>query len=79
MGIILASESPRRSELLARMGLEFEVRIGDHDETMNLSADPSDEVARVSRLQVEAVYPFCQDDDVIIGADTIVARIHMDF
>ena len=72
MGIILASESPRRSELLARMGLDFEVRTGDHDETMNLSADPSDEVARVSRLKVESVYPYCHADDVIIGADTIV-------
>ena len=72
MGFILASESPRRSELLSRMGLEFQVMIGEHDETMNLSADPSDEVARVSRLKVEAVRSKCSADDIIIGADTIV-------
>ena len=72
MGIILASESPRRSELLTRMGLDFDVRTAEHDETMNLSADPADEVARVSRLKAEAVYPLCHEDDIIVAADTIV-------
>lgn len=72
MEIVLASASPRRSELLERMGLEFVVRTGEHDETMNLSADPADEVARVSLLKAKAVSPFCRADDVIIAADTIV-------
>lgn len=72
MGIILASASPRRSELLTRMGLEFDVRTAEHDETMNLSADPADEVARVSRLKAQAAYPLCNDEDIIIASDTIV-------
>ncbi len=72
MGIILASASPRRSELLTRMGLEFEVRTAEHDETMDLTADPSDEVAKISKRKAMAVYPYCHADDVIIAADTIV-------
>lgn len=72
MAIILASESPRRSELLSRMGLEFEVMTKEHDETMNLSADPADEVARVSLGKAQVVSPYCHKDDVIIAADTIV-------
>ena len=51
MSIILASESPRRRELLSRMGLDFIVRTAPHDETMNPFAVPSDEVARVSLLK----------------------------
>lgn len=72
MHIILASESPRRRELLSRMGLEFTVRTAPHDETMNPFADPSDEVARVSLLKAQAVCPSCEEGDIIIAADTIV-------
>lgn len=72
MGIILASTSPRRRELLERMGLQFDIRIAEHDETMSPFADPSDEVARVSRLKAHAVYPLCLDEDIIIAADTVV-------
>ncbi len=72
MDIILASASPRRQELLQRMGLDFIVRTAPHDEEMNLFANPADEAARVSRLKAEAVYPLCHDDDIIVAADTIV-------
>ena len=72
MSIILASESPRRRELLSRMGLDYIVRTAPHDETMNPFAAPSDEVARVSLLKAQAVYPNCQDEDIIVAADTIV-------
>lgn len=72
MDIILASASPRRQELLQRMGLDFIIRTAPHDETMNLFSTPSDEVARVSRLKAQAVYPLCHEDDIIVAADTIV-------
>lgn len=72
MGIVLASASPRRKELLERMGLDFTVRVTDLDETMDPFADPTDEVARVAALKAKAVYPLCHDGDVIIAADTIV-------
>ena len=72
MGIILASASPRRRELLERMGLNFTVRTASHDETMDPAADPADEVARVSLLKAQAVCPSCAQEDIIIAADTIV-------
>ena len=72
MSIILASASPRRSELLGRMGLDFTVLTAPHDETMDPFADPSDEVARVSLLKAQAVLPRCQSGDIVIAADTIV-------
>ena len=72
MNIILASASPRRRELLERMGLPLTVRTADHDETMDLSADPEAEVRRVSELKARAVERLCGKDDLIIAADTIV-------
>ncbi|MBQ3214964.1 MAG: septum formation inhibitor Maf [Oscillospiraceae bacterium] len=70
MSLILASQSPRRKELLGLFGVDFTVRVADIDETMDLSADPAAEVARVSRLKALAVPR--GEDDVVVAADTIV-------
>ena len=72
MGLILASASPRRKELLERLGLDFTVRIAELDETMDPFAHPADEVARVSRQKAQAVHPMSNEGDIIIAADTIV-------
>ena len=72
MDIILASASPRRQELLQRMGVDFIVRTAPHDEAMNPFSVPNDEVARVSQLKAQAVYPLCHDEDIIVAADTVV-------
>ena len=70
MALILASQSPRRKELLGLLRIPFSVRAADIDEGMDNSKSPFDEVARVSRLKAEAI---CRDiDDVVIAADTIV-------
>ena len=70
--LILASKSPRRRELLARMGLEFTVRAAEIDETMDPASPLAAEIARVSAMKAEAVLPFCHADDVIVSADTLV-------
>lgn len=72
MSIILASASPRRKELLERMGLEFSIRTAPHDETMDPEKSPEEEVRRVSGLKAEAVKSLCGEDDIIIAADTVV-------
>jgi septum formation protein len=70
MQLILASQSPRRKELLGLFGVPFTVRVADIDETMNPAAPAAEEMARVSRLKALAI-PRAQDD-VLIAADTIV-------
>ena len=70
MELILASQSPRRKELLGLFHIPFVVRVADIDETMNPAKAPYDEVARVSRRKALAVER--EDDDVVIAADTIV-------
>ena len=70
MNLILASQSPRRRELLGLTGLDFIVRVADIDETMDPGRAPFEEVARVSRLKALDVAR--EPDDVVIAADTIV-------
>ena len=70
MQLILASQSPRRKELLGLMHLPFTVKVADIDETMDETKPAADEVARVSRAKAEAIPR--QPEDVVIAADTIV-------
>ena len=70
MQLILASQSPRRKELMGLFRIPFTVRVADIDETMDDAKQPFDEVARVSRLKAEATPR--DHDDVVIAADTIV-------
>ena len=70
MHLILASQSPRRRELLGLFHRPFIIRVADIDEAMDPGLPPYDEVARVSRAKAEAV--FRQADDIVVAADTIV-------
>ena len=70
MQLILASQSPRRKELLGLFHIPFTVRVADIDETMDPAKDPAQEVARVSKAKAAAIERSA--DDIIIAADTIV-------
>ena len=70
MEVILASQSPRRKELMQHLHMPFVVRVADIDETMDREKSPFEEVARVSRKKAEAVPR--TPEDVVIAADTIV-------
>ena len=70
MNLILASQSPRRRELLGLFHIPFAVRAADIDEAMDPRKPAFDEVARVSSLKAAAVSR--ETDDVVIAADTIV-------
>ena len=70
MSVILASQSPRRRELLGFFKIPFTVRVADIDETMNEHGDPVSEVAAVSCKKAKAVER--QPEDLVIAADTIV-------
>lgn len=73
--IILASASPRRRELLAQIGLDFEVRVSDVEEKVSATL-PWQVVEELSAQKAEAVLAAVQDgeeDVLVIGADTVVA------
>ena len=70
MRLILASQSPRRRELMGLFRRPFTVCVADVDEAMDPEKAPFDEVARVSRAKALAIPR--GDDDVVVAADTIV-------
>ena len=70
MQLILASQSPRRRELLGLFRRPFVIRVADIDETMDENLPPFDEVARVSRAKAQAIPR--EADDIVVAADTIV-------
>ena len=70
MEVILASQSPRRKELMGLFHIPFTIRVSDADETMPPELSPAEAVALVSRRKAEAVPR--QADDLVIAADTIV-------
>lgn len=74
MKLILASGSPRRRELLERMGLTFTVQPADADETLAPGLTAQEQVIRLSRKKAEAVAAAhgLDGDTVILSADTVV-------
>ena len=69
--IILASASPRRTELMALAGIEFSVVPADICEDVLPGEAPVDHVLRLSREKADAVAA-AHDGRFFIGADTIV-------
>ena len=71
--IILASNSPRRKELLAGLGLPYEVRVlADIDESYPATLCGEDIPLYISKKKAEAYLETLQPDDLIVTADTIV-------
>ncbi len=54
------------------MGLEFQIKVADIDETMDSGLAPVDEVLRIAREKAMAIGKISGEDDLIIAADTIV-------
>lgn len=70
--IILASASPRRSELLRAAGIDFTVRVADVDETPLPNEPPRDYVRRLARDKASAVAARVESGAAVLGADTSV-------
>jgi septum formation protein len=68
--VVLASGSPRRSELLRQIGLHFATRAPDIDESPLAGEMPEEYVRRVAKAKAAVVDS--QPDELVIAADTTV-------
>lgn len=66
--IILGSSSPRRHELLSKIGIKFEVITPNCDETLDSTLDLEDAIIDVSKRKAMSI----KDGDIVITADTLV-------
>jgi len=76
IGLILASKSPRRKEILHNVGLDFEIYVSDTDESVPVGTLPFDAVMEISARKAKAVKDALADEakgKIILGADTVVA------
>jgi len=68
--IVLASKSPRRSEILRQAGIPFVARPANVDETARHGESPEDYVKRVARDKAMAAV--AAPEEIVLGADTVV-------
>ncbi len=69
--MVLASGSPRRSEILNSVGWEFVKAVPDVDESLIASESPEDYVQRLAKTKAEAVAA-SHAGEIVLGADTTV-------
>ena len=70
--VILASASPRRREILAKTGMEFEVQVSNCDENID-ETEPDKLVMKLSQLKAKDVSAR-NPKAIIIGSDTVVSH-----
>jgi septum formation protein len=68
--LVLASQSPRRAEILRQAGIAFKVRATSVDESPLDHESPEKYVCRVAELKAMTVE--CGPGEIILGADTTV-------
>ncbi|HEX8692463.1 MAG TPA: Maf family protein [Longimicrobium sp.] len=69
--IILASQSPRRAELIARLELTFDVLPADIDESYREGETPPAHAERLAREKAQAIAK-THPHALVVGSDTIV-------
>jgi septum formation protein len=70
MELVLASQSPRRREILERAGIEIRVCAAGIDESGVAGESPEEHVRRLARAKAEAVA--VPEGGIVLGADTAV-------
>ena len=70
--LVLASRSPRRTELLTSVGVNHIVQPADIDESPLSNEDPVSYVQRISREKAQAVQSRMHSDVIVLAADTTV-------
>ena len=69
--LVLASASPRRAELLARLGVPFVIKPVDIEEDAGRNPNPQVIASRLARMKAEAARLLDQESP-LIAADTVV-------
>lgn len=76
MKIILASQSPRRKEILSMITNKFEVIVSNAEENIDKKLTNEEQVKHLAYIKAKAVFDETNDlgDRIVIGSDTIVVK-----
>ena len=72
--LILASTSPRRKDLLGRLGWAFAVQASEADESLPAGLSPGEAVVCLARRKANAVARMLAEPAWVLGADTDVDK-----
>lgn len=74
--LILASQSPRRRELLSQLGFNFSIQASDIDESVEENETPHDYVLRLAQQKAQHIFNVLAEDkkatSFVLGSDTCV-------
>jgi len=70
--VILASQSPRRKQLLEQAGITFEVKVVATEETFPEGMAIAEVPVHIARQKAAAVAALCTREDIVLTADTVV-------
>lgn len=70
--VILASQSPRRKQLLEQAGITFEIKVVATEETFPEGMPIAEVPVHIARQKAEAVAALCTPEDIVLTADTVV-------
>lgn len=72
--IILASGSPRRKEILERVGVEFDIVVSDIEEVVREGESPETVVGALAFEKATHVASQCEEGSIVIASDTVVFK-----
>ena len=79
MKVILASKSPRRKELMDFLGIDYEIKVSEVDETLEEGLAIAEQSKRLGYIKAKAVFDQTTGDRIVIGSDTLVVKDNIIF
>ena len=79
MKVILASKSPRRKELMDFLGIDYEIKVSEVDETLEEGLSIEEQSKRLGYIKAKAVFDQTTGDRIVIGSDTLVVKDNIIF
>lgn len=79
MKVILASKSPRRKELMDFLGIDYEIKVSEADETLEEGLPIEEQSKRLGYIKAKAVFDQTTGDRIVIGSDTLVVKDNIIF
>ena len=79
MKVILASKSPRRKELMDFLGIDYEIKVSEVDETLEEGLTIEEQSKRLGYIKAKAVFDKTIGDRIVIGSDTLVVKDNVIF
>lgn len=74
MKVILASQSPRRKELMDFLNINYEIIVSNVDETLEDGLTIEEQAKRLSYIKAKTVFDKTSGDRIVIGSDTMVVK-----